>query len=394
MNVEAFEWARHMYDLVIKNGTLVDPYQSIEGEKRDIAISDGKVAAVEKSVPTATKKIIDCSGKIVTPGLIDLHTHVYWGGTTLGLNPDLTCLATGATTVVDAGTAGSLNFLGFRRFVIERSKTRIIPLLHISSIGLIRPPELEDIRNLDYDEAVEVAKANADLIKGFKIRFASPPNNHVGRNGPQAMRLLREAADDTGGMIMVHPKSMSPDFPLAEITKLLRKGDIVTHCFSPIYPQYFPYSEILDENGKVLEPIRKAAERGVIFDVGHGKGSFSFETAKKALDDNFLPATISTDLHSGSLSTAIDMPTTMSKMLALGLSLPKVVEMSTAKPAEVLGYQGKLGTLKPGAEADILILDYADGKFTFCDVRGKSLVSSKQLKPHIVIKGGEIVSSK
>jgi len=382
---------KHMYDLLVKNGKLIDPYQNIE-EKRDIAISKGKVVSVEESINSTTaEKIVDASGKIVTPGLIDLHVHVYWGGTSIGVDPDSTCLKKGATTVLDAGTAGCLNFLGFRKFIIEKCRTRIVPLLHISSIGLIKPPELEDIRNLNYDGAVEVAKTNNDLIKGFKIRFASPPNNHVGKNGPQAMRLIREAADDTGGLIMVHPKSIDPDFPLEEILKLLRKGDIVTHCFSPTYPYYFPHAEILDENGRVLPAVRKAAKRGIIFDIGHGRGSFYFDTAKKALADGFLPTTISTDLHSKSIDTAIDMPTTMSKFLALGVSLSKIVEISTTKPAEILGFEGKLGTLKPGAEADIAIFDLEDGKFTFYDVRGNSLAGQKLLKPYMVIKGGEIV---
>lgn len=383
---------KKMYDLIVKNGTLIDPYQSIE-EQMDIAVSKGRIVSVEKTIKSiAATKVVNASEKIVTPGLIDLHTHVYWGGLPLGVDPDLKCLKKGVTTVLDAGSAGCYNFLGFRKFIIEKCKTRVIPLLHISSIGLIKPPELEDIRNLDYDGAVEVAKTNSDLIKGFKMRFASPPNNHVGRNGPLALRLIREAAEDVGGLIMVHPKSMSPNCQLEAILKLLRKGDIVTHCFSPTFLPYFPHAEILDENGRVLQAVKKAAERGVVFDVGHGAGSFYFDTAKKALSDGFQPTTISTDLHTESLKTAIDMPTTMSKFLALGLSLSKVVEMSTAKPAEVLGFEGTLGTLKPGAEADISVFDLVDGTFTFYDVRRKSLVGHELLKPFAVVKGGEIIS--
>lgn len=380
-----------MYDLIVKNGTLVDPYQHIEG-RRDIVVSEGKVVSVAEEINSTAKRVMDASGRIVTPGLIDLHTHVYWGGTPLGVDPDSTCLRRGVTTVLDAGSAGCNNFLGFRKFIIERCKTRIIPLLHISSVGLIKPPELEDIRNLDYDGAVEVAEANKDLIKGFKIRFASPPNNHIGKNGPQAMRLIREAAEDTGGIIMVHPKSMSPGFPLEEILKLLRKGDIVTHCFAPTHPIYLPHAEILDEEGKVLPSVKGAAQRDINFDVGHGSGNFSFDTAIKALADDFLPTTISTDLNTAALKTAKDMPTTMSKFLALGLPLSKVVAMSTANPAKILGFEGVLGTLKPGAEADITVLELETGEFTFYDVKGESLRGKDLLTPHTVIKGGEIVS--
>ncbi|UCH37849.1 MAG: amidohydrolase/deacetylase family metallohydrolase [Candidatus Bathyarchaeota archaeon] len=382
-----------MYDLLLKGGILVDPYQSLEG-RRDIAISNGKIRLVDETIDAQlSKNIIDVSGKIVTPGLIDIHTHVYWGGMPLGVNPDLECLPKGVTTVLDAGSAGCFNFLGFRKFVIERSKTRIIPLLHISSIGLIKQPELEDIGNLDYDGAVAEARSHNDLIKGFKIRFASPPNNHVGENGPQAMRLIKEAAEDVGGIIMVHPKSMSPNFTLEDILELLRPGDIVTHCFSPPHPQYFPDAEILTEKGCVLPAVKAAAQRGVNFDVGHGSVSFSFDTAKKAITDNFLPTTLSTDLFKSSMTTTSDMPTVMSKFLALGLPLSKVVELSTMNPAKILGFEGVLGTLQPGAEADVTIFTLEHRRFTFYDVIGNSMSSQKALTPDIVIKGGEIVHS-
>jgi dihydroorotase len=380
-----------LYDLVVKNGTVIDPLQHLEG-RRDIAVSAGKVVCVEEAIPSTARRVVDASGRIVTPGLIDLHTHVYWGGTPLGVDPDATCLAKGVTTVVDAGSAGCASFRGFRKFIIERSQTRVIPLLHISSIGLIKPPELEDLRYLDYDGAVAVAEANRDLIKGLKIRFASPPNNHVGLNGPHAMRLIREAADDTGGFIMVHPRSMSPGFPLEAILKLLRPGDVVTHCFAPTHPLYFPHAEILAEDGTVLPVVKEAVQRGILFDVGHGSSNFSFDTARKALADGFLPTTISTDLNTGALTTAQDLPTVMSKFLALGLSLPQVVERTTTNPAKVLGLAGTLGTLTPGAEADITILEEETGEFTFYDVRGNSLPGKHRLWPHTVIKGGAVVS--
>jgi dihydroorotase len=381
-----------MYDLIIKNGTVIDPSQDIE-DQRDIAISEGKIAAIEVHIPSQAKKIIDATQRYVTPGLIDLHTHVYWGGTPLGINADQHCLANGVTTVLDAGSAGWRNFLGFKTHIIASSRTRIIPLLHISSIGLIRSLELEDIRHLEYDAAVDLYLQHSDLLKGLKIRFASPPNNHVGQNGPQALRLIREAAEDTGGLIMVHPKSMSPGFPLAEILKLLRQGDIVTHCFSPSYPRYFPHAEILNEAGQVTEPVRQAANRGVIFDIGHGSGSFSFETASKALHDGFLPTTISTDLHTASLQTAHDLPTTLSKFLALGLSLHKVIELGTTNPAAALSLHDCIGTLKPGAEADVTLFALREGTFTFHDVRGTSLVGTQRLLPTHVIKHGVLVKA-
>ena len=380
-----------MYDLIVKNGTVIDPSQHLEGQ-RDIAVSAGKVVAVEEAIASSATRVVDAAGRIVTPGLIDFHTHVYWGGIPIGVDPDATCLAKGVTTVVDAGSAGCANFLGFRKFILERSTTRVLSLLHISSIGLIQPPELEDLRYLDYDGAVAVAAANRDCVKGLKIRFASPPNNHIGANGPHAMRLIREAADDTGGFIMVHPRSMSPGFPLEAILQLLRPGDVVTHCFAPTHPLYFPHAEFLTEDGTVLPAVKAAARRGIHFDVGHGSSNFSFDTARKALADGFLPTTISTDLNAKALTTAQDLPTTMSKFLALGLSLPQVVERTTMNPAHVLGLDGALGTLAPGAEADITLLEVEAGTFTFQDVQGHSLPGKQRLRPHTVIKGGAVVS--
>lgn len=376
-----------MYDLIVKNGIVIDPSQDIN-DHRDIAISQGKIAAIETRIPSQARKIIDANHQYVIPGLIDLHTHVYWGGIPLGIDVDHHCLANGVTTVLDAGSAGWRNFPGFSTHIIATSKTRIIPLLHISSIGLIKSLELEDIRHIEYDAAVKMYTQHAKLLKGWKIRFASPPNNHVGQNGPQALRLTYEAAEDTGGLIMVHPKSMSNNFSLTEILKLLRPGDIVTHCFSPSYPLYFPYAEILTETGYVSESVRQAAKRGIIFDIGHGSGSFSFETATKALRDDFLPTTISTDLHTDSLHTAHDLPTTMSKFLALDVPLQKVIELSTTNPANVLGLNGFIGTLKPGAEADITLFKLQKGSFAFHDVRGKGITGTYRLLPQQVIRHG------
>ncbi|MCW4040086.1 MAG: hypothetical protein NWE83_04950, partial [Candidatus Bathyarchaeota archaeon] len=204
-----------MYDLIIKNGMVIDPSQDID-DQCDIAISQGKIAAIENHIPSQATKIINANNQYVTPGLIDLHTHVYWGGMPLGINADHHCLTKGVTTVLDAGSAGWRNYPGFHTHIIASSQTRIIPLLHISSIGLIKSLELEDIRHIEYEAAVQMYHQHAEILKGWKIRFASPPNNHVGQNGSQALRLTYEAAEDTGGLMMVHPKSMSPNFSLTE----------------------------------------------------------------------------------------------------------------------------------------------------------------------------------
>jgi dihydroorotase len=380
-----------MYDLLIKGGKLVDPSQGLE-DRRDVAILGNRIIELGEDLVGEAKKVVDASGKIVTPGLIDLHTHLYWGVTNLGVEPDSSCLANGVTTVLEAGSAGCMNFPGLRRHVIERSRTRIIPLLHISSVGLATPEgigELQDLRNLDYEGAVETGLANKDLIRGIKIRLATPPASIVGEHGRQALRLALEAAEDIGGFLMVHPKGIYPEIHLSKIVSILRKGDVVTHTLSPTYDG-FPNIGILDEEtGKVFPEVLAAKEKGVIFDVGHGTGSFSFEIAKRALEQGFLPSTISTDLHTASLKgEAKSMPHTMSKFLALGLPLSRVVEMSTAAPARALGMAENLGTLRPGAVADVVVFDLTEGKYIFHDVRGLSLEGRNYLRPSVVVKDG------
>ena len=384
-----------MFDLLVKNGTVIDPGQKIEG-RYDIAISEGKIASLADEIPTsAARKIVDAEGQIVTPGLVDLHTHVYWGVTRTGLNPDLTSLPRGVTTVLDCGSSGCANFLGLRRFIIERSRTRIFALLHLSSIGLATPSgvtELEDFRNIDYDGAVEVAKQNPDVVLGMKIRLGVPPVSVVGRHGALALRLAVEAAEDMGGFLMVHPKGIYPGVLIRDVLRILRKGDVLTHF---LHPQYsgLPQVTIFDEEGKLLPEMWDAKKRGVVFDVGHGSGSLSFENAMKALGEGFEPTTISTDLFTTNVNGPVyDLPTTMSKFLNLGLSLEKVVEMTTSGPAQVLGKHEEIGTLRPGVVADVAVFTMEEGAFTFRDVRHQSLVGNRRLVPNVVIRAGEVVA--
>jgi len=384
-----------MFDLLVKDGTVIDPSQQIEG-RYDISISDGKIVSIAEEIPTsAARKIVEAKGRIVTPGLIDLHTHVYWGATRTGLNPDLTSLPKGVTTVLDCGSSGSTNFLGLRKFIIERSRTRVFALLHLSSIGLASPSgvtELEDFRNIDYDGAVEVAKENRDVVLGMKIRLGVPPVSVVGRHGHLALRLAFEAAEDIGGFLMVHPKGIYPGVLIQDVLRILRKGDVLTHF---LHPQYsgFPQVTIFNEEGKLLPEMWNARKRGVVFDVGHGSGSLSFENARKAFGECFEPSTISTDLFTTNVNGPVyDLPTTMSKFLNLGLSLERVVEMTTSRPAQVLGKQDEIGTLKPGVVADVAVFTVEEGAFTFRDVRRQSLVGNKRLVPNTVIRAGEVVA--
>jgi len=382
------------YDLLVKGGFLIDPAQGIEGY-RDLALLGGKVALIHEDIdPKSAREVVDASGKIVTPGLIDLHVHVYWGATPWGVDADLTCLAEGVTTAVDAGSSGSLTFSGFRRYIIDASNTRLFAFLHISSIGLTpRIGELLDLRNLDFNAAVETAKNNKNLILGIKIRLGE---EIVGQHGPQVLRLAKEATKSFGAPIMVHPGRLPKNLPITDVLDVVEKGDIITHCFPPAYPPLLEHPSIFDEDCEVLPEVRRAKEKGVIFDVGHGMGSFSWETAKRALAQGFLPTTISSDLHVYSVDgPAFDMPTVMSKLLNLGLPLSKVIELSTFAPASVLGMEDRIGTLKLNANGDIAVFELKEGEFTYWDNSTplrKTMTIRKLLKPVKVIKDGRIVS--
>lgn len=246
---------------------------------------------------------------------------------------------------MDAGSAGALTFKGFKKFIIERSRTRILSFLHIASIGLttdLPVGELRDLKNLDFDKAVEVGKENKDIIYGIKIRLG---RKEAGDYGPQALRLAKEAAKELNIPLMVHP-GLHENFPLSDILSVDR-GDIVTHCFAIQHPPPFHRSSILNRRDEVIQEVWDARKRGVIFDVGHGVGSFSFSTAEKALKQGFIPDTISTDLHAYNINYPVfDLPTTLSKFIALGIPLKKVIELSTSNSSSALGLNGRIGTLR------------------------------------------------
>ncbi|MHA2394262.1 MAG: amidohydrolase/deacetylase family metallohydrolase [Promethearchaeota archaeon] len=382
-----------MFDLIIKNGFLIDPFLNIE-EEYDIAFQGEKVAKIEKDISVKEGvDIYDASGKIVTPGLIDLHTHLYWGVSHYGINADSSCLLKGVTTAIDAGTSGAENFEGFKKYVIEESETRIIAFLHISSMGLTLPQrigELIDFRNLDFQKAVDIGRKYSDIICGIKIRLNS---NIVGEFGPQALVLAKEASNKLDKPLMVHPGSLPSNLPLSDVLSILGKGDIITHCFPPAYPPDLPTSTVLNSKKYVIPEVFDAIKRGVYFDVGHGRGSFSFETAEKAFEQGYLPTSISTDLHSYSIIHPVyDMATTISKFLNMGLPLRKIIELTTISPASVLGLDSQIGTLKEGYSGDATILYLEKGTFNFWDSINSKRVGSELLKVKDIVKGGKLVS--
>ena len=370
------------YDLLIKGGTVIDPSQGLNAV-RDVALADGKVAAVEEAIPEGlARETLDAAGLIVTPGLVDLHIHAYWGVAHYGIDPDAGNVAKGVTTALDVGSAGSRTFPAFRRYVLERAETRLYALLNISAMGMISPSigELEDLRWADVEEAVETGRANRDYILGIKARLsiAQAANNDV-----DALKRAIEAAEALGVLVMIHVGDTKT--PLEGLVAMLRPGDVVTHSF------HGRSHGILDDSGKVLDGIRDAQQRGIVFDIGHGVGSFSFEVAEKALAQGFFPGNISSDLHIYNIAGPVfDQLTTRSKFIHLGMSLEDVVRLSTVTATRAMGMSDRLGTLKVGAEGDVTIMRLDEGRFPFTDSRGVSVDARQKLNHVRTVRGGSV----
>jgi dihydroorotase len=371
-----------MYDLVIRGGRVIDPAQGIDAP-RDVAFRDGKVAALEASIEaSAAREVIAAAGKLVVPGLIDLHTHVYWGGTSLSVQPVPVALRSGATTLVDAGSAGPGNFHGFRAHVIERTPVRVLPYLNISFAGIfafsesVMVGECSDVRLLDARECLKVAERHRDLIVGIKVR--------VGRNtsegyGVFPLELAIEVAQELGLPVMAHI-----DFPppsRKDMLARLRPGDVLTHCYRP-----FPNAPVV--RGEVRPEMWEARERGVIFDLGHGMGGFGFASTRPMLAAGFFPDVISSDVHIlCEHGPAFDLLHTMSKLVCLGMPLVEVIRAATARPAEALR-RPDLGTLAVGAAGDATILNQAEGAFDYVDVMGERLQGDRRLEVEAIVLGG------
>ena len=374
---------------IIQGGTLLDPAEGIY-DRRDVALDEGLVAEVTESIAAGDdEEGIDAAGLLVTPGLIDLHVHVFAGVSHYGIEVDPTCLAKGVTTAVDAGTAGANIFPGFRQYVIDVCQTRLKAFLNISCIGMVSGQEtepaigeLEDIRFCNVSSAVEMVEKHRDVMLGIKVRLSDILAKE-GENELPALKLAREASDAVDLPIMVHTPNSSLGLPT--ILKEMRDGDILTHCF------HGHHSGILDSDRNVIPEVWDAIERGVHFDIGHGKGSFTFEIAENAMRQGVLPGTISSDLHRYNLNGPVfDLATTVSKFLLLGMPLDDALYRVTAAPAKTIGMSGEVGTLKVGAFADVSLFELQEGQFEFEDVFGEIRIGEQRLVPKMTIRDGRI----
>ena len=367
------------YDLLLKGGRVIDPANNVDGVF-DVAIAGRYVSSVENDIaPELARKVANVSGLIVTPGLIDLHAHFY--GYPAAVLPDAHCLPEGTTTAVDAGGAGHLTFDDFDRKIISKSKTNVFALINIAGEGMVGLPE-QDLDGMDVDLTTAKIDQRPDRIVGVKVAHYAGP-------GWQPLDRGVQAAENTGTYVMVDQAPIKSRPNNEMLLEHLRPGDITTHCYGFDKP-------MIDSNNKVKPYFFEARERGVKFDVGHGAGSFSFRIAKNAIEQGFPPDTVSTDMHTASiLSNQGTMPETMTKMLALGMDLPDIIERSTWAPALTIGHP-ELGNIGQTAFADIAVLEIAEGDFGLTDNGSGNRVypSDKRIVCQMTVRNGEIVWDK
>ncbi len=370
------------YDLLVKGGEVIDPSQGLRG-KRDVAIAYGRIAALDASIDASTaRQVIDASGRLVLPGLVDLHAHVYPQGSALGLPADELAPYTATTTYVSAGDAGANNFSAFKHYVIAQARSRIFAFLHISSIGLAGFP-VGEVRDIDYaniDLAAKTLAENQDVLLGIKVR---EQKSVVGANGLEPLKRALAAIERSGapGRVMCHIGDAPGE--LSELLDLLRPGDILTHAYSGL-------GNNTVQDGKLLPAVLAAKARGVLFDVGHGAGSFDYAIAEPAIAQGLSPDTISSDIHAVSANSPSlpFLPGVMSKFLNLGFSLEQVVAMATINPARVIGKVEGLGSLRVGAPADVSMLQLVEEPVTFLDTKGNKRQGARYLKPVQAIRAG------
>jgi dihydroorotase len=371
------------YDLVVSGGRVIDPASGLDAIK-DIAVKDGKIAAIEPKIIASQARKIDAHGLLVTPGLVDIHVHVYKGATFWGVDPDFIGKKGGTTTVLDAGSTGSQNYRGFKDWIVDNARIRVLGLMHLSEIGLVSyKGELNDPAFADLAGGVSAIRDMPETFIGCKIRLSGPLVGW-GQQGRRHAHMAIEMAEEAGTFLMVHIGNMP--IPMAELLSMLRPGDIVTHCYRA------GANNLFDEFDQPSPEVRRAWDRGIRFDIGHGSGSFQYERARNAVKSNFIADSISTDLHVRNINGPVhDMPTTMAKMLDLGVPLTDVISRSTWQPAQLIGMHNSIGSLKMGREADITILRHTESETVFTDSMGNSWVGHHSLSAEHTIRCGQVL---
>lgn len=368
------------YDVIIRGGRVIDPKNDVD-DHLDVGLRGGKVETVGNLEGATAKEEIDATGKLVTPGLIDLHTHLFKDFSIFGIDVDALSPRTGVTTSVDTGTAGWINYAGFRKVIMEPAETRVLAYVNLSGVGL--PYRRGEMVYEGYVQAGECANAIQkfpDNTIGVKVRL------YRGVGGDADLRdllqIALEAARRCEKPLMIHISGS--DVPLADLLEPLRPRDVITHCYHGD-----EICSILDGNGKVIPQVRDAREKGVIFDIGHGVGSFSFDVGRKAMDDGFPPDTISSDIHGlGINGPTFDLPTTMTKFQHIGMPIGDVIARTTIEPARAVGWD--LGHLSKGAVGDVAVLEEEEGSFELTDAENVTLVSDKRLVCRATVKDGKV----
>ena len=378
------------FDLLLRNANVLDPSQGLSG-KRDIGIRYGVIEAIEANIAAERGlRVLDVGGKLVTPGLVDLHAHTYAFGSAIGIPADELTANQCTTTVVSAGDAGANNLAGFRRFVVPGSRTRQFAFVHIAVAGLAGFP-VPELYNIDYAQVDVTARAvaeNADFVLGVKVRMSE---NVIARHGVEPLKRAISACERSGvpAKVMCHIGGVADRALMSQILDLLRPGDVLTHCYSGA-PNIAGDATNIVQDGKLLPAALAAKRRGVVFDVGHGGGSFDYTIAEAAVAQGCAPDTISSDIHvfSGNTPGMPYLPWVMSKFIGMGFTLEQVVTMATAAPARVIGRVPKLGTLQKGAPADLSILEMIEGAVSFVDTRNNKRDGKMHLRPAGTVVAG------
>jgi dihydroorotase len=378
------------FDLVIKGGDVLDPSQSLRG-KRDIGIRFGVIEALEADIPAARAlRVLDAGGKLVTPGLIDVHCHVFPYGSAIGIPADELVASQSTTTCVSAGDAGANNFAAFRRHIVGQSRTRLYAFVHIANIGLAGFP-VPELYNIDYarvDEAAKAVAENADMVLGIKVRMSE---NVIAKHGLEPLKRAIMACEKagSGAKVMCHIGGVATRELMSQILDLLRPADVLTHAYSGAPNLGGAFTNIV-QDGRLLPAALAAKQRGVIFDVGHGGGSFDYTVAEPAIAQGAPPDTISSDIHvfSGNTPGMPYLTWVMSKFMGLGFTLEQVVAMATVNPAKVINRAPKLGTLQVGAPGDVSIMELVEAPISFVDTRDNKRDGKAHLKPVQTVAAG------